>query len=348
MNHILIGTLEQGGAERQVSYLSREDFIDSVFSFSNSNFYQIPKHKTILSKLHMNKFALLLLAPLFIARIIRKGDTIISFMEMSNIINILTKIFKKHKAVISIRTNLNRFNRGFVRSFFLKLILFLYRYADLVVINSEEGKRILIDLGLSDKKIKVLPNALDLSSVVNLQSKEKVSKRIIFCGRFNKIKNISGLLNVFKALIRKDSEFKLYMIGDGPLRSNIEDFIYENGLSGNITLVGLQKNPFKYFNPGSILLLTSFNEGLPNVLIEALACGLPVISSDCKTGPREIIADKYGVLLPIPISSKEFDQWAIKILETSKNYAEFSKLSLERAEDYELRSIMNKWRLLIT
>ncbi|MFG1500392.1 glycosyltransferase [Halobacteriovorax sp. XZX-3] len=348
MNHILIGSLDQGGAERQVSYLSQKDFIDTVFSFTNINFYQVDKHRSILSIFNMNKIALLLFAPFALAIRISSRDTVISFMELSNVINILTKLIKRHNAIVSVRTNLNRFKSSFIKYTFLKLIILLYKFSNLIIINSEEGKSILVQLGLPQDKIKVVVNALDLDSIKKLQTSKKAYKSILYCGRFNSVKNIHGLLNVFKELNSRDPEYRLCLIGDGPLRNEIEEYLINNNLTEKVDLVGLQKNPFNYFYPGSILLLTSFNEGLPNVLIEAMACGLPIISSDCKTGPSEIIKDKYGVLLPIPINTTDYKLWVNSILNVNENYDYYKKLSIERANMFELNTIMNTWKSYIS
>ena len=86
-------------------------------------------------------------------------------------------------------------------------------------------------------------------------------------------------------------DFKLYLIGRGNNLNLLSDFINDCGLNKNIKLAGYKKNAYQYINSSDLLVLTSKYEGLPNVLLEAQAQGIPTISSDCPSGPKEILME---------------------------------------------------------
>ena len=89
------------------------------------------------------------------------------------------------------------------------------------------------------------------------------------------------------------------ILGDGPLRSELEALIIELGLDDVVSLLGYVENPLKYFARADVFVLSSHVEGLPNVLVEAMMCGCTPVSTDCPTGPREVLQDgKYGYLVP--------------------------------------------------
>ena len=90
------------------------------------------------------------------------------------------------------------------------------------------------------------------------------------------------------------------ILGDGPLRSELEALIIELGLEDVVSLLGYVENPLKYFARADVFVLSSHVEGLPNVLVEAMMCGCTPVSTDCPTGPREVLHDgKYGYLVPV-------------------------------------------------
>ncbi|WP_412471002.1 glycosyltransferase [Halobacteriovorax sp. RT-2-4] len=347
MNYILIGTLAKGGAERQVSYLARLNSICSVFSFSTENFYNVEKHIPILTKLKCNRFLLLIFAPLFLATKLTCNDTLVSFMEFNNFINILCKLYSKHKAIVSVRTNPEYYFTKKLGFLYIFLIKYLYVYSDLIVCNSNDCREILIKMGLDCNTIVVIENGLDLDAISSKATTIKKNKSLIFCGRLDPVKNLDGLLCVFSSVIALDSEFSLTIIGDGVEKDRLRKLVLDMGLSDHVKFCGKQDNPFKYFYKGSTLLLTSYFEGSPNVIIEAMACGLAIVAADCKTGPREILYkdnSKFGVLLNVPVSSADYKIWAKNIIDIySGEYSNYSKLAFERSINFNCHRILDKW-----
>jgi glycosyltransferase involved in cell wall biosynthesis len=136
-----------------------------------------------------------------------------------------------------------------------------------------------------------------------------------------------------------------------------------------VYFLGFATNPFPYLSKSDVFLMTSLYEGFPNVLIEAMSCGLPVISSDCKSGPREILSPstdihlttntlefaEYGLLIPVADSQGTGEgifadvaaEAVTAILGDDNRYNLYSKKSVERASDFDARKIIAQWKALI-
>jgi glycosyltransferase involved in cell wall biosynthesis len=101
-------------------------------------------------------------------------------------------------------------------------------------------------------------------------------------------------------LLRNKAAARLIILGEGEERGRLEALIEASGLSGDIDLHGFVENPYAYLSRADAFVLSSRWEGLPTVLIEALACGCPVVATDCPSGPREILqGGRYGALVPV-------------------------------------------------
>jgi len=128
---------------------------------------------------------------------------------------------------------------------------------------------------------------------------EKNASIIVAAGRLAPEKGFPDLILAVKQL-SKVRDVKLILLGEGPMRGELECLIEENGLQETVKLVGFQPNPLKYYWRADVFALSSYVEGLPNVLVEAMMCGCTPVSTNCPTGPQEVLADgKYGYLVPV-------------------------------------------------
>jgi glycosyltransferase involved in cell wall biosynthesis len=122
---------------------------------------------------------------------------------------------------------------------------------------------------------------------------------LVAAGRLAPWKGFADLIHAVKILNGK-RQVRLLILGDGPLRSELEALIGELGLCDTICLPGYVDNPLKYYKLADVFVLSSHVEGLPNVLVEAMMCGCTPVSTDCPTGPREVLQDgRYGYLVPL-------------------------------------------------
>lgn len=126
---------------------------------------------------------------------------------------------------------------------------------------------------------------------------------ILAVSRLEKAKNLPLLIEAFE-LVRPRIPIRLVLLGDGSQRSALQSRIQASPFHDDILLLGYQKNPYKYMKHASLFVLSSSWEGFGNVLVEAMATGTPVVSTDCPHGPREILDDgRYGPLVPVENAS---------------------------------------------
>lgn len=122
---------------------------------------------------------------------------------------------------------------------------------------------------------------------------------ILGIGRLNEQKNFELLIKSFASLHTKQP-CRLLILGEGPLRTNLESLVKRLDLVKDVAMPGVVDNPYHYLANADLFVLSSNYEGLPTVLVEALACGCPVVSTDCPSGPREILdGGKYGPLVTV-------------------------------------------------
>jgi glycosyltransferase involved in cell wall biosynthesis len=132
-------------------------------------------------------------------------------------------------------------------------------------------------------------------------------------GRLTAQKDFASLIQAF-ALVRKQKDARLIILGEGELRGELEALAHSLGVEDDIELPGFAENPYGYMNQATVFTLSSRYEGLPTALIEAMACGCSVVSTDCPSGPQEILAGgKYGELVPIQ-NSQALSEAMLKVL----------------------------------
>jgi glycosyltransferase involved in cell wall biosynthesis len=122
---------------------------------------------------------------------------------------------------------------------------------------------------------------------------------LIAAGRLSPEKDFGTLLRAFEMLHRQ-IECRLILLGDGPERTSLEQLACNLGVQENVQFLGFVANPYMYMKRASVFVLSSIREGLPTALVEALSLNVPVVSTDCANGPREILCNGlYGTLVPV-------------------------------------------------
>ena len=196
--------------------------------------------------------------------------------------------------------------------------------SDLIVCNSEyQADYLKKQAPQLEHRIRVIYNIIDIDGITMLKQspvEEYVdrfmcgNRCVISAGRFVDPKGLNNLLKSYSLVARTREDIKLIMIGDGELRCNVENLIEELHIKDKVLLLGFKDNPFKYIAKSDVFVLTSFYEGFPNTLVEAMACMTPVIATDCPSGPREILcgevdkSDKLYEVTRCGILCKCFDK----------------------------------------
>jgi glycosyltransferase involved in cell wall biosynthesis len=151
-------------------------------------------------------------------------------------------------------------------------------------------------------KNKLLNNSFDIDNIQKMaQDPVKYHDYIVAVGRLdNKYKGFNVLVEAMSLLKKDGFNEKLFIVGEGNDRAFLEKQIIDLGLENNVFLVGFDCNPYKWMKHSKLFLFSSLSEGFPLVLGEALACECPIISTDCKYGPSEILDNgKFGILVPV-------------------------------------------------
>ncbi len=177
---------------------------------------------------------------------------------------------------------------------------YLYKnYAGINVVSLDIKKE--IEKKYNFNNVSTIFNPIDINYIKLKTASENLiikDEYVIAVGRLHPVKQIDKLIDAYSNSILPQRNIKLYIIGDGPERDLIIKKIEDLNLQTNVELLPYQENPFNYLAHAQFLILSSKNEGFPRVLIEALACGTPVVSFDCKSGPNEIIVHgKNGLLV---------------------------------------------------
>jgi glycosyltransferase involved in cell wall biosynthesis len=163
------------------------------------------------------------------------------------------------------------------------------------------------ELGFPLKRIQVVYNPVVTRQLLDMSRADVDSfwfaddKRpvILAAGRLTKQKDFATLIRAF-ALAKSKANLRLVIIGEGEQRPRLERLIGEYSLQGAVLMPGFVDNPFAVMKRADLFVLSSAWEGLPNVLIQAMACGTPVVSTDCPSGPAEILENgKWGRLVPV-------------------------------------------------
>ena len=285
-----------------------------------------------------------------------KPNILITASTSCNIIAVVTRILSHSQVKIIIGVH-NTFSiakkelRLFRRIVTLKLMQLLYPKADAVVAVS---KGVADDLprtiNIPRQKIKVVYNPI-INSEIYKKAKGKVDhlyfadpsfKVIIGVGRLTQQKDFSTLINAF-AKVRQKAKTRLIILGEGEDRQKLEELIQRLKLEKDVSLPGFVDNPYAYMARSDVFVLSSRWEGLPTVLVEAMACGIPVVSTNCKSGPAEILENgKYGKLVPV----RDVDALAGAILETLENPLS-SDILKARANDFSVEKAANEYLKVI-
>ena len=270
------------------------------------------------------------------------GENINILSFQSNIFAIILAKILNCKVTIRSNTSPQIYINFFKKFLFRKL----FKLADNIIVNSKDFKK-KIDKEFHIKSIAIynpILNKRKKNNTIPIIFPQENSIKLLNIARLTKQKDHRTLLLGIKYYIEKyNNKINLVIIGKGKEEQNIKDFIIKNDLQKNIKLLGYVNNADRYLDQCDIFILSSIAEGLPNVLLEALHEKKIVISSNCETGPREILENgKNGYLFKI----YDYRQLAKKIYLVTKNFT-YSKQKAFRGyrslNRFDINKIVNKY-----
>ncbi len=307
---LFINSLTSGGAERILAIIATELIEQNIkvnlLCIEKDNVYELPKAVkiTYLSTLtkhdsNLKKFLYLPLLAFKLKRYIKKNRTTLiqSHIYRANFINLLAKLFgAKHQVQVVEVTSINNLKNGsFSKKINFYLIKLLYKHANKVIFIADRMREEFLKNLPHISNYKVINNPHNIEKIqkfaqekrINNFSFQKNKKYLVTVGRLSPEKRVHTIIDALKAL---NEEVELIVIGEGIEEKNLKKHAKLQELTHRVHFVGRQDNPFNYIKQSDIFILASEGEGFPNVIIEAMVCGTPVISTDCISGPREILA----------------------------------------------------------
>ena len=206
-----------------------------------------------------------------------------------------------------------------------------------------------------------LSNPFDIQEVETLSVRETAKlpwtegRILVSMGREDVVKGFWHLIKSFALVHQKLPDTKLMIIGQGEY-TQYKELVNRLGIEDAVCFTGLKKNPYPYLKKSALYVLTSYYEGFPNALVEAMALGVPAIATDCMTGPKEILGKDYGILIPNMSPEADFNpthiteeedalaKQIITLLEDEEQMKHYSEMARKRAGDYTTQAYVEKIR----
>ncbi|OGZ68547.1 MAG: hypothetical protein A3D35_02290 [Candidatus Staskawiczbacteria bacterium RIFCSPHIGHO2_02_FULL_34_9] len=361
----LIPVLNGGGAERNIINIIKNlhnpdyDFTVVTGNIGGNLESELGKDVKIIN---MNRSTILGLF-LGLKKVLKqeKPDILVSALPHMNTISMMAKSFSfsKTKMVLTEHTTVSSLSttaRSLLKRLVAKIILpnlmrIYYRAADKIICVSEGVKE---DLSLIVGKLaqmQVIYNPVFDESILNLAKEPLGEDQYIFecaypviiaVGRLVKAKDYPNLLNAFKKVLAV-KKATLLILGEGPEEKYLKNLVTQLKIYNDVVFLGFKKNPYKYMAHSSLFVLSSVREGFGNVIVEAMACNVPVVATNCKSGPGEIINNEVNGLLVEPQNSEALSSAIIKILQNDKFAKSLSDNGLERAKYFSIEKSVKEY-----
>lgn len=272
-----------------------------------------------------------------------KPDVILSFLGKNNLMAIGTSFSLPTKVVVSMRGEPTMEYEGRLMRFLAKS---MFGLADGVILQTKQAGLFLPKW--VRKKTKILPNPLN-PQFLNRRYVGEREDKIVTVGRLDENKNHAMLIHAFAKIVSEYPNMRLVIYGEGTCRKQLEQLVAEKGLEDKVLLPGSITDVAEHIANARIFTLTSNTEGMPNSIMEAMALGLPVISTDCPCGgPAALIEDGVnGILVPVGDAYTLADAFR-KVL-SSEQYAEkLSENACETMKKFNPDAVNKEWEKYLT
>ena len=281
-------------------------------------------------------------------------DTVISYTEQANFSTILARLMYKinFKLIVSIRYSL----KDYKRQYYHLLVKYLYKYADIInVLTDEEKFYLSTKFTIPKTRIVKIHNPISIKEV-NIQKKLGFKNHDSICSEnkytfmswwvLNHTKNHERLIRDFDTFHHYYPNTELIIIWDWPLRIKLLRLIETLPSKNTITIIWIQKNIYKYLSKADCFISTSFAESFWNLIIEAMACSVPIIASRTQWAKEILWNGRYGLL--ININDDKSLLHALELIYINKKLQKkYSELSLMRSKEFDGKKIIREWIKLI-
>lgn len=354
---LYIPSMSGGGAEQMMltlaNALSEKNLaVDLVLNKAEGSYLKKVSDKVNIVNLDSSR---VLNGILPLARYMRveKPEVVLSAMNYVNVVTVFAKLLSgtDTRIVLSEHSNLSAAlanSKWISRVLLKKLMSLTYKNADKVVaVSNGVADDLAQQIKLSRSQIVTIYNPVVSSDILKKAKvplpidhrwfEENTQPIVMGAGRLSPEKDFETLIKSF-AKVRAKKKCRLVILGEGNSRQDLESLIQQLGLESDVQLIGFQDNPYVWMSHADVFVLSSKLEGFGNVLVEAMACGSSVISTDCPSGPSEILEEgKWGDL--VPVGDVELMSQAILKNITTSSHADVRK----RASFFSVENSVNQY-----
>lgn len=349
----LIKDLSFGGAERATVSLANYFALHSqdveIITFKGSeSFYPLEEFVTVytadLGEIEQSASLKRLFGSIKrifeIRKIVKsqKLDVLIGMSFAMTWYTVLATMFTKTKSVGTERSNPYRYKATKLNTFLRK---FFYNFTDGYIFQTRRAARFFGNKK-SDRDI-IIPNAIFNETVYSLSPPADRKKIICATGRLIKLKRFDMLIDAFAKIADQIPGYMLFIFGEGEEKNDLENQIEYLGLKDRIILAGTDPQAVKFVNYASVFVLSSDFEGMPNALLEALAMGVPCVSTRCEMGPDELIEDRVSGILTDVGSSEQLSEAMLEIIQNPDFAKKLSENGRKLLKTHSIESISRQW-----
>lgn len=356
---LIINNLGNGGAERVFTNLvlflssrykvqvltivNQGRYIDDIIkAIGKSNYFSLGEKTNTIYQYFRLRNKIVKIQP----------DLVLSFLRYSNMLSGLICKRLNIPYIVSERNNIRQDNySGGIKGKIIKsLVIKSYRSADRVVSVSIKNKKFLVDdYKILPERIVCIHNGTEILKLEKL-GKEFIdveafinSNSILAVGRLTQQKGFDVLIYAFKEVRKKIPDAKLFIIGEGILKEKLLALAVKEGLGGDVYFLGYVKNPYPYIKKAKVFVLSSRYEGSPNVLIEAYVLNGCLVSTNCETGPDEIITDNVdGFLVNVEDASMLAERIITLLIDRNKGTC-FKKETKKNRSKFDNNNVFEKY-----
>ncbi|MEL7028217.1 MAG: glycosyltransferase [Pseudomonadota bacterium] len=287
-------------------------------------------------------------------------DVALSFLTRANCANIIAALSLKHRCLISERVNTSsHFGDGLSGKANKIAVRALYPMADgVLAVSQGVGEDLVRNFGVPRERIAVAYNPIDVERLHRLAAArgglDRPPPYLVSAGRLTPNKNFEVLLQAYALAAPNEA---LVILGEGPDRARLETRARELGVGDRVSFPGYLDNPYPVIAAASLYICSSNAEGFPNALAEAMALGVPVVSTDCPSGPAEILAGglverptavypaRYGVLVEMNDADALAQGIELALAEPARS--DYAARAAARAADFTVEAASETfWRAL--
>ncbi len=345
----VISSLAAGGAQRVLviltEALSHRGHHVTVITLNGTeeDFFETPKG---VARMALGIRGLLQAIPgvMTLRKVIQSSQphVVVSFIDTTNIMTLISTRRLKIPVVVSERIDPSRYRIGLIWEMLRR---WTYPFAARIVVQTSRALEYFLPQFQSTACI--VPNPIIIPKNQS-PAPIKISRpSVMALGRFHAQKGFDLLLRAFALIKDRYPEWTLVIVGDGALRPELERLAEQLGLGKQARLPGQFKNPHSILKQADLFVMPSRFEGFPNALCEAMVMGLPVIATDCPSGPREIIRDGVDGILVENEDIEGLAEAMARLMSSEVDREKLSKQSIQVAKRFEQNKVIEMWECVL-